>query len=339
MKMEKDNPTVVFTEPGNVTIEKRAIPTPNKGAVLIRTKRTLISTGTVLTILSGEFPEGSAWSRYGRFPFVPGYDNVGEVVEVGEGVSREWIGKRVASYSPHALFVTGTLDSLRPIGRELSDEEAVFFTIAEIVMNGVRRGGVRFGESVIIYGAGLLGQFAARFCRLCGARPVFVIDIADTRLALLPKDPHVIRLNPGKEDVVSAVRRETKGRMADVVFELTGNPKLIPNEFSYLREQGRFVVLSSPRGPTTFDFHDLCNSPSFTIIGAHNGSHPRFPTADNPWTKQRHVELYFDLVADGEMDVNALISHRVPYQEAPRIYQLLLQDRSQAMGVILIWPE
>ncbi len=337
--MEEGNPTIVFSQPGKVVIEQRPVPHPPKDSVLIMTRRTLISTGTELTILSGDFPKDSAWSRYGRFPFVPGYDNVGEVIDVGEGVSRDWIGKKVASRNPHALFVTVPLDPLVPIIRDISDDEAVFFTIAEIVMNGVRRGEVRLGESVIIYGAGLLGQFAARLCRLCGARPVFVVDIAEARLRRLPDDPCIIKLNPPGDDVISIVKKETRGRMADVVFELTGNQALIPDEFSCLREQGRFVVLSSPRGPTMFDFHDLCNSPSFTIIGVHNRSHPRVSTPDNPWTNKRNAELYFDLIADDELDVRTLISHRVPYQEAPSTYQKLLEDRSQAMGVILIWSE
>jgi len=336
-RMDRRNATIVFVRPGDVAIEHGAVPHPDRGSALIKTRKTLISTGTELTILSGRFPRDSAWSRYGRFPFIPGYNNVGEVVEAGEDVDREWVGRRVASYGHHALFVTEELGSLRLIEPGISDEDAVFFTIAEIVMNGVRRGGVRFGESVVIYGAGLLGQLAARICRLCGARPVFVVDVADFRLAKLPEDPRIVRVNPRKENVASVVRESTKKRMADVVFEVTGDQALIPDEFLCLREQGRFVVLSSPRGPTSFDFHDLCNYPSFTIVGAHNMSHPKISTPDNPWTNQRHAELYFDLVHKGELDVSRLVTHRVPYHEAPRIYQELLKDRSQAMAVVLDW--
>jgi threonine dehydrogenase-like Zn-dependent dehydrogenase len=188
-----------------------------------------------------------------------------------------------------------------------------------------------------VYGAGLVGQLTARFLRLSGARPVFVIDVANTRLQLLPDDPLIFKLNPNETDLVPAVERVTRGRMAGVVFEVTGNPDLIPSEFRILRRQGRFVVLSSPRGHTSFDFHDLCNSPSFTIIGAHNGSHPRYETPQNPWTVLRHFELYIDLLADRELDVAPLISHREPYSKAVELYQLLLRDRTQAMGVLLEW--
>ena len=333
------NPTVMFAKPRQVVIEEREIPTPSAGELLVRTKRTLVSTGTELTVLSGEFPPGSAWARYATFPLIPGYSNVGEVVAVGPDVDPNWVGKRVASWAPHALYATINTATACEIREDISYEEAVFFAIAEIVMNGVRRANVRFGESVMVCGLGLLGQLAVRLCGMCGARPVFAVDVAASRLAWLPSGVAVVALHAQHDDIVSVVKKGTRDRMADVVFELTGDPELILEEFKALRPLGRFVVLSSPRGETRFDFHDLCNSPSYTIIGAHQTSHPAHETVDNPWTHFRHAELYFDLVADGALDMSRLVSHREPYTEAPRVYQMLLQDRAQAMGVIFDWPE
>jgi len=332
------NPTVVFVEPKKVVIEDREVPSPQIGEVLIKTRRTLISTGTELTILSGEFLPNSSWANYGRFPFVPGYDNIGEVVDVGPGVDRSRIGQRTATYGAHAQYVKSPVAAVRPIQRDtVPDDEATFFTIAEICMNGVRRGNVRWREAVAIFGLGLLGQLTVRFCRLAGARPVFAVDVADSRLRRLPNDPGIVPVNPLRDDLRTVVEKATRKRMADVAFEVTGDPRLIPGEFEVLRRQGRFVVLSSPRGITQFDFHTLCNSPSFTIVGAHNSSHPPCETLDNPWTNLRDAELFFDLVADGEVQLAPLISHREPYTEAPRLYEILMRDRSEAMGVVLEW--
>ena len=98
------------------------------------------------------------------------------------------------------------------------------------------------------------------------------------------------------------------------------------------------VILSSPRGAgTLFNFHDLCNRPSHTIIGAHISSHPPAETLATRWTQRRHAELFFDLIATGELHLDALVSHRVCYREAPVIYGALLEDRAQAMGVMLDW--
>jgi 2-desacetyl-2-hydroxyethyl bacteriochlorophyllide A dehydrogenase len=334
------NPTVVFTKPREVIVADEDKPSPGEGQLLVRTSRSLISTGTELTIFSGDFPDDSAWSAYGSYPFHAGYSNVGRVEAVGPGVREGWAGKRVATNTFHAMYNVVPIESAHPILHDsIPDEQAAFFYLSCIVMNGVRRSGVGWGDSAVIYGAGILGQLAARFCRLCGARPVIVADIADARLGLLPEDPAVVSVNPSRDDVAATVEGATRGRMADVVFEVTGNQHLIAEEFKLLRRQGRFIVLSSPRGPAYFDFHDLCNDPSYTIIGAHVSSHPRQGELDLPWTVARNAELFFDLVADGELGIAPLITHRAPYADAERLYTMLLEDRSQAMGVILEWPE
>lgn len=337
MTNQPTNPTIVFTAPKRVEIECRQIPAVESGQVLVRTRKTLISIGTELTVLSGEYPEGSKWSKFSKYPFVPGYDNIGEVITVGEGVDRALIGRTVATYGFHARYVTIPAASLRMVHREIPDEQAAFFTIAEIVMNGVRRGAAQWGEAVAVYGLGLLGQLAVRFCRLGGCRPVLAIDPAENRLERLPPDPLIRRINPRRETIADVVKAETRGRGLDLVFEVTGAADLIPGEFEGLRPQGRFVVLSSPRGKTSFDFHDLCNAPSFTIIGAHNASHPPQTTLPCPWSQHRHAELFFDLVADGEIDLRPLISHRVSYRQAPQLYKILLRDRGDAMGIVLDW--
>jgi 2-desacetyl-2-hydroxyethyl bacteriochlorophyllide A dehydrogenase len=335
--MIETNPTVVFPAPRRVAIEDRPLPPPGEGELLIRTRCTLVSIGTELTLLTADFPPGSAWASLAHYPIAVGYNNIGDVVDVGPGVDSSWIGQRVATYGNHARFAIRPADSALAVHPDVPDADAAFFTIAEIVMNGVRRGEVTWGEAVVVYGAGLLGQFAARFASFAGARPVVVVDVAEPRLALLPKIDAMIGVNPERADLARAVDEATKGRGADVVFEVTGNAELIPSELSVLRKQGRFVVLSSPRGLTRFDFHDLCSWPSYTIIGSHNMSHPPHATPGTPWTQLRHRELFFDLVATGEFEVQSLISHRAPYTDAPSIYEMLLADRSQAMGIVIDW--
>lgn len=330
-----NNPTVVFPKPKTVIVEDKEIPRIKGDEVLIRTERSLVSIGTELTILSGEFPPQSYWANYGKYPFTPGYDNIGMVVDAGPDADRSLIGKTVASYLPHAMYVSASQKDIMLVPQGVSMDEASFFTIAEIVMNGVRRSQLSFGESVVIYGAGILGQLTARICKMAGAMPVIVVDVSDNRLEYLPGN--IVKINPLKQDVASEVERLTKGRMADIVFEVTGNQNLIVEEFKCLRRLGRFVVLSSPRGPTYIDLHDYCNAPSFTIIGAHNMSHPPVETLNNPWSRRRHVELFFDMLQNGELDVSKLITHKVPYKDAPEIYGQLLKDRTKALGVILVW--
>lgn len=347
----KNNPTIVFPEPKKATIEELEIPNPGFGQVLIKSSRTMISIGTEMTAFCGEFPKGTSWEKFFRCPYYPGYNNIGTVVELGSGVDKSMLGKKLATGNRHAAYViedvdaTISADALKAAGKigffevpeGLNDDHSVFFTIPEIVMNGIRSSKVQWGECAVVYGLGLLGQFAVRFCRKCGASPIFAVDILDDRLNYLPKDPAIIGINPRNQDVLEIIKRYNHGRLADVVFELSANAALLEKELPLLREKGRLVLLSSPKEKVVFDFQDYCAWPSYTIIGCHNFSHPTNPQADNPWTIKRHVEQFFDLVGRGELDMERLISRRVNYKEAPEVYHDLLHDRSKDMGIIFNW--
>src|SRR6266852_3194486 len=125
--MEFRNPTITFERPKTVAILDREKPRPAAGELLIETSVTLISTGTELTILSGDFPPQSVWSRYGTYPFVAGYSNVGSVAEVGDGVDRDWLGRRVVTQTPHAAWVTSPASAAALIPEGIPDDRAGFF--------------------------------------------------------------------------------------------------------------------------------------------------------------------------------------------------------------------
>ena len=334
------NPIIVFPQAKSAELQQRQLAAPEPGEVQIKHSKSLISIGTEMTAFCGEYPAGSMWEQCFPYPFDTGYAAAGEVIAIGDGVDKQWLGRRVASTATHCRYANVPLAEVRHIHRqELSYEEATFYIIAQIVMRGIRMSKISWGDSATVFGMGLLGHFAACFCRIAGAQPVIAVDTADFRLNLLPDDCQLHKVNPLQTNLVDAVKACTKERMADIVFEVTGNAELIPREFEVLHKQGRFIVMSSPRGKTSFDFHDLCNNPSHTIIGAHNFSHPAVATYENPWTAARHSELFFDLVADGELNVDRMITHRVSYREAPEMYYKLLEDRSAYMGIIIDWEE
>jgi 2-desacetyl-2-hydroxyethyl bacteriochlorophyllide A dehydrogenase len=331
------NYQVVFVKPKEVVLKEIRVPLPKRGEVLIETVVTQVSTGTELTILNGEFPEGSYWARYAKYPFSAGYSNVGKIIEVGKGVDKKLTGKTVATESPHARYVNCDCKKLNIVPDDIPPEDASFSTIAEIAMNGVRLAKIEPGEKIAVFGLGLLGQLAVQFCKFCGGWPVVGIDPSSFRRKLALKSGAHYSLNPKDKDFTERMKEISKGKMFDVVFEVTGNPKIIPGELEFLRERGRQIILSSPRGPSTLDFHDLVNAPSRVIIGAHNESHPEVSTTYNQWTKARDVEFFFDLLAAGEIKVSHLITHKYKWDKAKDAYEMLLKDRTKSLGVILHW--
>ncbi|MBI2193160.1 MAG: zinc-binding dehydrogenase [Planctomycetes bacterium] len=333
-----DNYRVLFTGKRKVELEKVAVPRPAQGQVLVRNHASAISTGTELTILTGEFPTGSVWDRITRYPSGSGYSSIGRIVEVGPGVEGYAAGDRVICGSHHGHFAVRPADpNLLRIPDAVTDEAAALYRLAEICMNGVRRGQPQWGECAVVYGLGVIGQLVAVFARLAGCRPVVGIDVSATRRELARRLGIHLVLDGNAPDLPDQVKAANHGRLADLVYEVTAVGELIPKEMELLRRQGRIVIVSSPRTKTLIDLHDLCNSPSLSIIGAHNSSHPAHETPYNPWTTCRNIELFFDSVARAELDAAALITHRYPWWKAPEAYQMLLDDRGRAGAVVLDW--
>jgi 2-desacetyl-2-hydroxyethyl bacteriochlorophyllide A dehydrogenase len=317
-------------------VEEVAVQEPPPGHIVVEALYSTVSTGTELTLYSGDFPTPSRWADYARYPMCIGYSLCGRVKALGPQTSGVSEGEVVVGFWPHAQYVTVPATSV--VGRVpamVDPKVASTFALGLIAMNGIRLARLELGESVVVYGLGVLGLLTVQMARLSGCRPVIGVDLAAPRRALAK------RLGADEvldgEQVADKVKQLTGGRGADVLFEVTGNPHIIEEEFRVLRRFGRAVMLSSPRGPSQFDFHDFCNSPSITIIGAHTSATPECDTIFSQWTRVRNCELYFRLIAAGELQVAEMITHLFAPAEAPEVYRSLLEDRSGAGFVIFDW--
>lgn len=329
--------TVVCIAPKQVVVKEEEVPDVQPGTFLVKAKLSAISTGTELTLVNSDFPPESVWARLANYPLKLGYSHLGEVVAVGEGIDNVKVGDKVVGWKNHSQFVLyrkGEFCMKVPDG--VADEAAVLFALAIISLNGVRKAKVQLGESVAVFGLGPIGIWSAQFARLAGARPVIGVDLLPERREWAKKAGIDFVLD-GKEDLVERISGLTKGRMVDVVFEVTGNPDAILDEVKVLRRQGRLVVLSSPCGKTLFDFHDWCNWTSISIIGAHVSSHPPHENPEDPWTRERNTELFFELVRKKEIVAAELVTHRFRADDAPSAYQLLMTERGKTGIVLLDW--
>lgn len=340
------NEVITFPSEGEVAVEEAPMPTPDPREVLIETTLSLISTGTERSLLTGEFQRNT-------FPIERvGYLNVGEVIQVGSDADEDLIGQRVFAGTPHAAYTTALAEETEavpidvenpgtaqvwPVPNGVSDEEAAFAILAAGAWNGIRRGEVDWGETAAVFGTGLVGGLALRGCLAAGVERVVGFDVDTARLDLLPDHPAVEAANPSQVDVEERIREATGGDLADVVIEATGEASAIPQQFDALAELGRLVVLSGPREVGEFDYYEHCNLPGYEIIGAHDTTHPARETPWNPWTYRRHGELFFQLVADGRIEVESMVTHRFPYTEVSDAWDLILDGEDGALGVILDW--
>jgi 2-desacetyl-2-hydroxyethyl bacteriochlorophyllide A dehydrogenase len=326
---------VIFKSHKKAEFDDYDVPSPSRDEILVQTEKSLISTGTELTIFSGEYPPNSAWANYGKLPFLPGYSNVGKVVKIGPDVERFREGDLVVSGAIHAQFVLVKASEAVKIPDGVRSADATFHSLASTVMNSVRLGHLSMGEAVVLMGVGILGQFAVIFSRLSGCLPVIAVDPSRMRLEKAKLSGATALIDPSSSQLQEEVFRATKGRLADVAFEVTGDPNVLPIGLKLVKSGGRFIILSSPRGASKVDFHDEVNRESRIIIGTHALSHPAVETLQNQWTRMRNVEFFYDLLASQLIRIDHLITHTYPWFKAPEAYHFLLEDRTRAMGVIL----
>jgi threonine dehydrogenase-like Zn-dependent dehydrogenase len=141
--------TIVFPAPLQVEMHEREVADPGPGEVLIQTLVSLVSTGTESWCFRGVFEENTSWANWVKYPFQPGYSNLGRLLAVGEGGGGYQVGDRVCTSLPHAQYgVVEARDITAKVPDPLSDEEASWGTLSYVTQTGVRRAQHRLADVV-----------------------------------------------------------------------------------------------------------------------------------------------------------------------------------------------
>ena len=324
---------VVWTQRGTAKVETCETPSPTDDQLLLRTRVSLISPGTERAFFLG-MPNTSQ-----RYPQYPGYLNIGEVVQVG-GEVRGWkVGQRVASTGNHAMHIVVKASECLPVPENLPDEEAVFFNLVAIALQGVRKARIELGESVVVIGAGLVGLLAMQLAKLDGALPVISVDLDERRLAFA-RDAGADAALMVDDNLTSAISSLSEGEGAPVVIEATGSPEPVLLAFALAGMRGRVVLLGSTRNETkSVNFYRDVHKKGLTIIGAHTAVRPKHDSSAGWWTSHDDQRVALKLLAMGRLSVQPLITHRFPWQQAPQAYNLLKEGEKDAIGIVLDWHD
>lgn len=307
---------VFFLAKDTVAIQENAVPPVGPAEVMVKLRRSLISTGTECICLQRNFAPGTHWDKWVQYPYRPGYSAAGTVAAVGATVSDLAMGDRVAVPVKHGQFAAIDARRASRIPDTVSDDTAAWFTLAGIAQIAVRRAEHRMGDDVVVIGAGMLGQLVVQYVRLLGAHRVIVIDTAPARLELAAEHgaTHTLSTPSGRaEQDIAAI---TQGRLADVVYDVTGNAAVLPTAFPLARRFGKVILLGDTGTPSEQRLTGDIIRRGVTLIGSHSTYPPPAASDYAHWTHANMTKLFFAYLERAEMQVEDLITHRYNPRDA-----------------------
>jgi len=364
---------------GKISLTEVPVPACKAGGVLVRNAASLISVGTEkLMIEMGQKsllgkararPDlvRQAWAKAKKEGFLSvykeamnrldepislGYSAAGVVLEVGSGVSGFSSGDRVAAagagFASHAEVVWVPENLIVPIPEGVEFEAAAFVMLGGIALHGVREAALTLGERAVVIGLGLLGLLSVQLLKAQGCR-VIGVDLDRQKCELAKEMGADLALVPGQDEVEAAITNFTGGRGADAVLIVSAskdNQPLLLAE-AVARERARLVLVGVADLTLTrkaFWEKELSFSVSKaagpgSIAPLYEAKGFDYPIAYVRWTERRNLEAFLDLLSQGRVRVNRLITHRFPIQEALPAYELILKNQEPYIGVILSYPE
>lgn len=342
---------VSFTAPRTAEVVREERKPLGDTDVRIRTLYSGISAGTELTAYRGSNPYlNKRWDEDDRL-FVDGstsidypvdgwgYEEVGEVVEVGSAVTAVHEGDRIWGTWGHRSETVQTEEraSARILPLGVDARIGIFSQIGAIALNVILDADIHVGETVAVFGLGVPGQIVAQLARLNGARVIGVDGIAGRRELAQRLGAHHV-LDAGQGSVAEAVRSLTGGRGADVCLEVTGNYRALHEAIRTVAYSSRVVAAGFMQGEGAGlrlgeEFHHNRVS---VIASQISGV---APALQHRWNQYRLQSTAVGLAGEGRLDVTSLISHTMPVSQAADAFRMLDEQPQDALQVVLSFEE
>ena len=340
---------VVFTQPRTVEFESFEDQPLGSHEVRVRTLYSGISAGTEMTAYRGSNPYISKqWDAKNRLflaseaPSQPyplsgwGYEEVGEVVEIHPDVTTLNVGDIVygtwGHRTHHILQEDYANQRIKPQG--LDPILAIYSHIGPIALNGILDANIHVGETVTVFGLGVLGQVVAQLAKLNGGR-VIGVDMIEKRLELA-KELGAIEcgFNPKEGSPAEQIKALTNSRGADVTIEVTGSAKALHEAVRATAYSARVVALGFFQGEARGlllgeEFHHNRISLVCSQIGNVD------PALSYRWDRIRMIHTIMDLQAKGSLNLRPVITHILPFKQAAQGFQILDETPDQALQVVL----
>lgn len=351
---------------GETILEDVPAPMVRRGAVLIRTHRSLVSLGTERMLVEfgkagylekarqqpekvkqvlekiksdGLRPTIEAVFRKLGEPLPLGYCNVGEVIAVGQGVNDFKIGDRVASNGHHAEVVCIGQNLVAKIPDTVTYDQASFTVIGAIGLQGIRLIGPTFGETIVVTGLGLIGLISGQLLLANGCR-VIGLDFDRSKVDLAKSFGIEAYSVDDGTNPITLLESLTNGIGADGVL-ITASTKsndVIAQAAGMCRKKGRIVLVGvvgldinrSDFFKKELSFQVSCSYGPGRYDESYEEKGHDYPIGYVRWTEKRNFEAVLSALEKGQLSVAPLITEVVPINDFNQVYGNMSSSKSIA---------
>ena len=335
------NQAAVLYAPHDIRIEERPVPKPGPREVLIEIKAVGVCGSDV-----HYYEHGRIGTYVVRQPLILGHESSGVIVDIGEGVSRERIGQRVAiepgvpdgvcrqcrtghyNLCPNVRFfgtppidgaftnyVTILSDFAYALPDQMSDEEGALIEPLSVGLWACRKAKLQGGDHVLITGAGPVGILAMKVALALGVTEITMTDISPQRLEVARKLGATRTVNVAQQSLADA------GVEADVLIECSGNQRALKDGIHALQPAATAVAVGMGPGEEASIPLSFIQNREIILTGTF-----------------RYANTYADaiaLVASGHIDLKPIITGHYTLAEAEQALQATKNDPANIKSVVV----
>lgn len=323
---------VRMVEPGKA-LELQHIPIPSTGEedVLVRVR--------AAGVCHSDAHYRAGRSGMGTLPITLGHEVAGEVEWVGAKVTNVKAGDRVCLHyniscgncyycqsgkeqfcatvkmighhvdGGYAEYIAIPARNTIPLPEEISFAEgATLMCASATALHALRRGRVRGGDTVAVFGVGGLGLSAIQLAKALGAVEVYAVDIKRDKLELA-SEYGAIPVDASRSDAVEEIRKSTEGKGVDVALEMIGLPATMKQTIDSLGALGRAVIVGLNQTPLEIHPYQTLIGFEAEVIGSNDHLLQELP-------------LLIDMARRKVLDTSHVVSQRIPL-DAQKINQRL----------------
>lgn len=307
------------------------IPSADDGDVLVRVR--------AAGICHSDAHYRAGRSPMGRLPITLGHEVAGEVEWVGSQVTTVKAGDRVCLHyniscgdcygcrkgneqfcstvqmighhidGGYAEYIAMPARNAVPLPEEISFEEgATLMCASATAFHALRKGRVKDGETVAVFGVGGLGMSAIQLAKALGAIEVYAVDIKQDKLELA-SEYGAIPVDASRIDVVEEIRKLTRGKGVDVALEMIGLQATMKQAIETTGVLGRAVIVGLGQSPVEVQPYQKLIGYEAEIIGSNDHLLEELP-------------LLIDLRRRKVLDTSRVVSQTIPL-DAEKINQRL----------------